>query len=145
MAIDQLELQRQQMQEAAANAERGRKQNIEIFTRLFLSLGADCVKVASSNFDGELAEARSLASYRWNRLLDLEAQCQREEATLAGRPKKRPTVPSDDAVPDRTLEKWNAAWEQETASMAENLKQLKQQAKDERKALEALRVDYRRK
>jgi hypothetical protein len=132
------------MREQAANAERIRKENIEVFTRMFISLGPDAIRVAGQSYDAQLAKARGLASLRWSRLLDMEAQAQREEAALASRPKQRPSQPSDDTVPDRTLAKWNAAWEGETQSARDGLKLLKQEAARERKELESYRADFKK-
>jgi hypothetical protein len=146
MAVDQYELHAQQMREAAANAERVRAENVQVFTKMWLTLGSDVVIVADgSRHDAALAEARSLAAHRWSRLLSQEEQIIRDEAVLAGRPKQRPSQPGDDIVPDRTIQKWNAEWEDQTRLMREELVNLKQSAKNERKALEGLRVDFRRK
>lgn len=144
MAIDVYELQAQQMREQAAAAERGRQQNIETFVRLWLSLGPDVLKVAGNNHDAELAEAKGLAAHRWSVLLDQEAQVQRDETALGARPKQRPSQPSDDSVPDRTLSKWNAAWEGDTKGLREQLVALKQEAARERKELESYRVDFKK-
>ena len=74
----------------------------------------------------------------WARLLDQEAQVQRDEAALASRPKKRPTVPTDDTLPERTLAERDRAFEQETKVRRESLAALKDQAKAERRELESL-------
>jgi hypothetical protein len=144
MAVDQYELHAQQMQEAAANAERARKQNIETFTKMWLTLGADVVKVAGTAHDSELAEAKGLAAWRWSRLLDMESQAVAEEQAIAARPKQRPPQPGDDTVPDRTMTKWNAEWEDQTRLMREEVVNLKQSAKTERRELESWRVDFKR-
>ena len=81
-------------------------------------------------------EARGHAASRWSRLLDLEAQVQRDEVALASRPKKRPSEPGDDLVPDRTLAERDRAFEQETKVRRESLAALKDQAKAERRELE---------
>ena len=145
MAVDAYELHAQQMSEAEANAERARKQNIETFQRMWLTLGPDVVKVAGTGHDPELAEAKSLAAHRWNVLLNQEAQIVRDEQALAGRPKKRPPQPGDDLLPDRTLEQRIAAWDDETKGLRENLAALKEITKIERRELESWRVDFRRK
>jgi hypothetical protein len=77
--------------------------------------------------------------HRWNRLVDLEAQVVREEGILAARPKIRPAQPGDEVLPDRMLKQRNAAWQDETKHKRGALAELKEQAKRERKELEALR------
>ena len=65
----------QEAQEATVRNEEAHKANVKLFAEMFLSLGADCIKVAgSSRHDAEFAEARGLAANRWSRLLDQEAQ-----------------------------------------------------------------------
>jgi hypothetical protein len=80
----------------------------------------------------------ALASDRWHRLLDLEQQVIREEQQLAARPKTRPAQASDDTLPDRTLAKRNADWQEQTKHKHAALADLKEQAKRERKELESL-------
>lgn len=80
-------------QEAArleAETARAREQNVGIFTRMFLSLGPDVLKLDGTRHDAEMMEARGHAASRWARLLDLEAQLQRDDAVLAGRRSARP-------------------------------------------------------
>ena len=95
-----------------AEAARAREQNVTIFTRMFLSLGPDVLKLDGTRHDAEMMEARGHAASRWARLLDLEAQVQRDEAALASRPKKRPTQPGGDTLPQRTLAERDRAFEQ---------------------------------
>jgi hypothetical protein len=57
---------------------------VEKYTRMWLTLGADCIKAASSSHQQEVAEALGLASHRWNKLLAMEEQVVREEQDLAG-------------------------------------------------------------
>lgn len=137
MAIDQYELQRQQMHEQAARAERFRHQNLETFQKMWLTLGLDVVRVTNQMLQGEVAEALSRASHRWNRIADLESQITREEAALGARPRKRPSQPGDEMVPDRTLAEWDSRWIAETESLREQLKPLKAEAKRERAELES--------
>jgi hypothetical protein len=59
--------QREVAEQQAAN-DRGRRQNVEMFTTMFLGLGADVIKLAGSRHDEELAEAKALAASRWDRL-----------------------------------------------------------------------------
>lgn len=102
-------------QEAArleAEAARARGQNVGIFTRMFLSLGPDVLKLDGTRHDAEMMEARGHVASRWARLLDLEAQVERDEAALASRPKKRPTQPGGDTLPQRTLAERDRAFEQ---------------------------------
>jgi len=115
----------------------GRQGNVALFETMFLNLGFDCLKLATTGHDAELAEAKGLAAHRWGRMLDLEAQVQREEAALTSRPKNRPAQPGDETLPDRTLEKRNAKWQHETKDMHAALVALKEQAKRERRELEA--------
>jgi hypothetical protein len=146
MAVDALELQRQQMAEASADTERARAENVRVFTKMWLTLGPDVVLVAgSTRHDQELLEARSLAGHRWNVLLNQEEQIVQEEMALAGRPKQRPSQPGDDIIPDRTIQKWEAAWSDETRGLREQLAALKELAKNERQELQSWRVDLRRK
>jgi hypothetical protein len=107
---------------------------------LFLGLGADCVKLDGSRHDAEWAEAKALAAHRWSRLLDLEGQVQREEQTLAARPKNRPKAPSDDLIASEVIERMATAFAQETDGMRAGVEQLKEQAKRERRELESLIV-----
>jgi hypothetical protein len=95
-----IKLQREAREQAVAREE-GRKKNVALFQKMYLSIGSD-VTVLHRHKD-ELEEALNLASHRWSRLWDLEA-----EAGKTG------------------------------------LKDLKDQARTERKALESLRVDGRK-
>jgi hypothetical protein len=144
MAVDQLEMQQQQMREEAANAERGRKQNVEVFTKMWLTLGPDVIKVAGSSHDAELAEAKGRAASRWSRLLDMKAQILRDEGALSLRPAKRPAQLSDAMIPDRTLAKMDAEYEAQTQGLREQLAALKREVESERKALGALQVDFKK-
>jgi hypothetical protein len=137
--VDLFARHQQEMAEQAAAAERGRKQNVELFTKMWLSLGADCIKATGSSHRPEIDEALGLASHRWNQLLAMEQQVVREEAALATRPKKRPAQPGDEVLPDRTLAQRDAAWVDETKYKQDSLAALKEQAKRERKELESFR------
>jgi hypothetical protein len=140
--VDQLERQQREMREAEANAERGRAENVRIFTMLFLGLGADTMKLDGTSHDQELLEARGLASSRWHRLLDMEAQVGRDEQALALRPKTRPAELGDDALPDRTIAARGQAYVDETKARIAQLADLRELAKNERKALESQRLDF---
>ena len=133
---DLLEGMRQQAEQAAA-AEAARKANVETITRMWLSLGPDVLKLAGTMHDGEIAEAKGLAAARWNGLVGMESQIQREEAALAIRPKNRPTQPGDDELPDRTLKQRDAEWQDKTKYLRDSLAALKDQAKAERQELES--------
>ena len=135
--IDLVERHQREMAEQAAAGERARVANVQRFVEMWLTLGVDCIRAAGSGHQPEIAEALGLATNRWGRLLDVEAQVQREDQQLASRPKKRPTQPGDDALPDRTIEKQDRAWEDETKSRRNGLGVLKDQAKAERKELES--------
>jgi len=115
-----------------------RKRNVGTFVRMWLTLGADVLRAASSEHQLEVAEALGIATNRWGRFLDMEQQAIREEAALASRPKNRPAELTDEALPDRTLEKRNADWQEQTKHMRAAHAELKEQAKAERKALESL-------
>jgi hypothetical protein len=128
-----------QMQEQAAAGERASRSNVEIFTKLFLGLGADAMKLAGTRHDAELAEARGLAAARWNQLLSMEAQVIHDEQQLAARPKKRPAQPGDDLLADEVIKRQEQAFEDQTRARRDSLEQLKEQAKRERKELESLR------
>jgi hypothetical protein len=58
-------------------------QNINRFVEMWLSLGPAVVNAVTSQHQVEVGEALSIASARWARLLDLEAQLSREQARLA--------------------------------------------------------------
>ena len=102
---------------------------------MFLSLCPDVLKLDGTRHDADDG-GQGARRGRWARLLDLEAQLQRDDAVLASRPKKRPAAPGDDLLPDRTLEERDRAWEQETQVRREGLTALRDQAKVERKELE---------
>jgi hypothetical protein len=135
--VDLLELKRQEAAEQAAANERARKQNVELFTRMWLSLGPDCIKVAGTRHDAELAEAKGLAASRWNQLLGMEQQVERDADALGARPKKRPGQRDDELLPDRTLEARNREWEEETKSRHLGLAELRKLASTERSELES--------
>jgi hypothetical protein len=134
-----------EMAEQAATNERAYRSNVEIFTRMWLTLGSDVIKVADgSRHDQALAEAKSLAASRWNQLLSIEQQIVREEQLLAARPKTRPVQQGDDLLPDRTIDERNRQWLDEKKHRRGVLDGLKEQAKAERKELEALITTNRR-
>jgi hypothetical protein len=142
LTMDGYQQRQLEMQEQAARDAAARKQNVEVLTRLWLCLGPDVMKFVGTAHDAELAEARGLASSRWFRLLDLEQQILRDEAALASRPKTRPSQLGDDVLPDRTIASRTAAYADETKARIASLADLREQAKNERKALEALRLDF---
>jgi hypothetical protein len=119
--IDLVERQRQQMAEQAAAAEAAHKANVNRFVELWLTLGPDVLKLEATRHDAELAEAKGLAATRWNGLLGMEGQIQREEATLAIRPKKRPSSAMDDTLPDRTIQKQEQEWQDKTKYLRDSL------------------------
>jgi hypothetical protein len=122
-----------------------RAQYVALFERMFLALGADVIKIAEgTRHDAELAEARGLAAHRWNQLLSMEAQVEREEQQLVERPKQRPPQPADDLLPDRTVEQRNAEWQTETKNRGVGIADMREQAKRERKELETYIVKSRR-
>jgi hypothetical protein len=136
---DVLAARQRQLEEEARAAEVGRRKNIAILETMWLSLGPDVLKFEGTRHDAELAEARGLAMSRWARLLDLDAQVIREEQQLASRPKNRPAQQGDDVLPDRTIDERNRQWQDETTHRKGTLADLKEQAKRERKELEAFR------
>jgi hypothetical protein len=126
-----------EMQEQAAAEERGRVRNVQRLTQMWLSLGRDVLIAAGSQHRPEIDEALGLATHRWSRLLDMEQQVEREAAVLASRPKNRPAELTDDTLPDRTLEKWNADWQEQTKHMRATHAELRKLAEKERRELEA--------
>jgi hypothetical protein len=134
---DLFERDRQQMQEQVRAAEEGRRKNVALFERMWLTLGADCITAAGSSHQAELAEALGIATSRWSRLLDMEGQVQREEQQIAARPKKRPSEVGDDLVPDRTLAERGRAWEEQTKHLRAAHAELRKLAETERKELES--------
>jgi hypothetical protein len=137
---DLVERHQREMQEQAAAGERAYRSNVEIFIRMFLGLGPDVIKIAEgTRHDAALAEAKSLAASRWNQLLNIEQQIVREEQTLATRGKKRPPAHDEELLPDRTVAQRDAAYLDETKHRKAVLADLKEQAKAERKELEAFR------
>lgn len=134
---DQYAQMQHQQQEQAAAAERARVANVQRFTQMWLTLGQDCITAAGSGHRPEIDEALGLATNRWSRLLDAEAQVQREEQQLANRPKKRPAQPTDDTLPDRTIEKQARDWEEQTKHLHVALAELHKLTVSERKELES--------
>jgi multidrug resistance efflux pump len=102
---------------------------------MYLTLGPDVMRLDGNRHDAELAEAKASAASRWYRLVDLEAQVQRETANLAARPKNRPSQPADDQLPDRTIEKQARDWEERTKGLHVALADLRKLAAGERKEL----------
>jgi hypothetical protein len=137
MTQDAYAARQQQMQEQAAAGERAYRSNVNRFVGMFLSLGPDATKLDGNRHDAELAEAKALAAARWFRLLGAEAQVQREEAVLASRPKNRPAELTDEALPDRTIEKRTADWQEQTKHMRAAHAELKEQTRAERRELES--------
>jgi hypothetical protein len=130
----------QELTEQQRAGERAYRSNVSRFVEMFLSLGADCIKIAEgTRFDGQLTEAKGLAASRWSQLLALEQQVIREERILAARPKTRPAQPGDEVLPDRTIDERNRQWQDETKHKRGALAELKAQAARERAELEALR------
>jgi hypothetical protein len=67
----------------------------------------------------------------------MEQQVEREAAALASRPKNRPTERTDDTLPDRTLEKRNADWQEQTKHMHAAHAELRKLADKERRELDS--------
>jgi hypothetical protein len=143
MTQDLVERQRQAMAEQAAAAEAARKANVETFTKMWLTLGADVLKLAGTVHDGEIAQAKGVAAARWNQLIGMEQQAEREEATLASRPKKRPISSTDDTLPDKFLEKQDQEWQEKTKYLHAALADLRKLAAAERKELESFTAKRR--
>jgi hypothetical protein len=125
------------MEEQARAAEEGRRKNLALFERMWLTLGADCIRAAGSQHQVEVAEALGIATSRWSRLLDMEQQVIREEQQLSSRPKNRPAERTDETLPDRTIEKRNADWQEQTKHMRAAHAELRKLAEAERKELES--------
>jgi hypothetical protein len=123
--------------ETAAALVRGREKNIRIFEAMWLGLGADVLRCSNQSHRSEADEALALASHRWNRLLDLEAQVAREQEILATRPKKRAAEPNDRMLAPEVVARLGSDYEQQTKSMQDELTELRKQAAAERKILEA--------
>jgi hypothetical protein len=140
MTKDALAARQREMEEQVRAAEEGRRKNVALFERMWLTLGADCIRAAGSQHQVEVAEALGIATSRWSRLLDMEQQVIREEALLANRPKNRPTELTDDTLPDRTLEKRNADWQEQTKHMRAAHAELRKLAEEERRELESLTI-----
>jgi hypothetical protein len=137
---DALAARQREMQEQAAAGERAYRQNVNRFVEMFLSLGPDCIKIAEgTRFDEQLVEAKGLAANRWNLLLGMEQQIDREEQHLAARPPTRPAQPGDEVLPDRTISQRSADWQVQTKYLHAAHADLKEQAKAERKDLESLK------
>jgi hypothetical protein len=134
---DALVARQQEMAERAAADEAARKANVEVFTRMWLTLGPDVLKLAGTMHDGEIAQAKGIAAARWSGLIGMEQQAEREEATLASRPKKRPLSSTDDTLPDRLLEKQGQEWQEKTKYLRTALADLRRSAASERKELES--------
>ncbi len=142
--IDLFARHQQELAEQAAAGERARIANVQRFTQMWLMLGQDCIPAASSGHRPEIDEALGLATHRWGRLLDMEAQVQRDGQQLAARPKTRPAQFDDDKLPDRTLEQRNKDYAAETAGMEAALEELRDLAKSERRELESYIAKPRR-
>ena len=143
MTQDAFAARQREMAEQAAAGERARVANVQRFTRMWLTLGQDCIPAAGSQHQVEVAEALGLATYRWGRLLDLERQVEQDGQILAARPRTRPAQLGDDVLPDRTLEKRDADYQAETAGLRASLKTMQEDAKRERKELESFIVKAR--
>jgi hypothetical protein len=101
-----------------------------------LGLGVDAIKAAGSSHDQELAEARALAADRWLKLLDLEAQVQRDEQLVAARG-KRPGNPGDKMLADEVIRRMDDEYEAQTRFRRESVEQERELAVSTRKELEA--------
>jgi len=135
--MDLIARHQQEMAEQAAADERSRKNNIETFLRMWLSLGADCIKAVGSSHADEINESLGLASYRWEQLLGMEAQIPREEAKLATLERGRVPEPADEFTPKELLAKKDAAHRDREESTRSSIKQVKEEAKRVRKELES--------
>jgi hypothetical protein len=134
---DMVEREQRELAEEAKRQEQGRRDNVALFEKMWLSLGADVIPAANSNHRSEIDEALQLASYRWNRLHDLEQQVIREDQALRVRPAKRPTEPGDAMLATEVLERLQKAYEAQAETMRKELRVLKEQAKHDRAELGA--------
>lgn len=123
--------------------EQARQRNVTTFTRMFLSLGADCTKIAGTAHDRELAEAKGIAASRWEQLLGMEAQIPREEATLAVLERGRVPDPADEFAGPELRAKKDADHRDRVESRRAGVKQLKEEAKRVRKELESFQTKGR--
>jgi hypothetical protein len=83
--IDMFARDRQEMAEQAAAGERAQARNVETFTGMWLTLGADVITAAGSCHQEELAEALGIASHRWDQLLHMEAKSSAKRQVEGGR------------------------------------------------------------
>lgn len=115
----------------------GRARNVQRFTQMWLSLGVDVIRAAGSSHRAEIGEALGLTVRRWEQLLNIEAQIPREETRLAVRERGRVPDPTDEYAPKELLAKKDSDHRQRVEGERAALKQLKEQAKAERKELES--------
>lgn len=128
---------------ATGEFERARKNNVETFTRMWLSLGADVIKAAGSSHQEEIAEALGIAASRWSQLLELEAQIPREEANLAAMERGRQADPSDEWAPKELLDRKDTAQRDRIANDRAAIKTLKEGAKRGRREHESFTAKRR--
>jgi hypothetical protein len=128
------------MEEQQKEMERGRARNVELLTKMWLTLGPDVLKLSGTAHDMELSEARGIAISKWEQLLSLEQQIPRDEANLAVLERGRIAEPTDEYAPKELLAKKDADHRARIESRRASIRDMKDQAKRDRKALEALIV-----
>jgi hypothetical protein len=114
-----------------------RQRNVTRFVEMWLSLGRDVLAAGGNQHSAEIAEALGLAAAKWAQLLDLEAQLPREQARLAALERGRVPDAEDAYASGEVLAKKDAAHREQVEGLRASIKEMTQQAKAERKALEA--------
>jgi hypothetical protein len=117
--------------------EQARQRNVQTFLRMWLSLGADCIKAVGNRHADEINEALGLAASRWEQLLAIEKQIPNDEARLATLERGRVPDPTDAYVPKDVLAKKDADHLNRVEGARGALKSLKEEAKRGRKELES--------
>jgi S-methylmethionine-dependent homocysteine/selenocysteine methylase len=117
--------------------EQARRRNVTTFTAMFLSLGADCIKIAGTAHDAELAEAKGIAASRWEQLLNLEAQIPREEANLAVLERGRVADSTDEFAGPELRAKKDRDHRDRVEARRAGIKGLREEAKRVRAELES--------
>ena len=120
-----------------------RRNNVQTFTRMWLSLGADVLRAANNTHADEINEALGIAAGRWSQLLDMEAQVPREEARLATMERGRAPDPADEFSPKELLDKKDKAHRERVEGTRSSLKQLKEEARRVRRELESFQAKRR--
>jgi hypothetical protein len=133
----------QAQQDKIASDERARVRNTARFVEAFLTIGPDCSKLETSNWDAQILEAKAKAAARWHHVFALEAQVLRDQQALAARRQNRPDQPGDRMLADEVVARLGKDWTNETEEMRKALKLVKEEALRARKELETYIVKTR--